>query len=271
MHIKLLSRMITIASVCILISKSFAQSSTNEKPLTNKDIVSMVSGGISSGIIKAAIERSKTSFDLSPEAMIELKRFHTPDEIVLAMISKARIKAADAPEDSLMRMPTGIYNRSEKGYTPVASHLLLSPVTRGAVGMLKKTIGSLINQTIKTTMAGDHASMKISGMRPIFIFILDFPARSPEEFFLIRFSPSVNARAFHFQKISNTNGFINVNDTSKVEFSSKKIQEGVYEVIPTRALQPGEYCFIYNSAERYKGTVFRAFDFSIIPPANGNP
>jgi hypothetical protein len=100
-------RTVLTVSACFFLSESFAQSTTIEKPLTNSDVVSMVSEGISSGIIKAAIQSSKTNFDLSPAAMIGLKKLHTPDDIVLAMISKARTKAADAPADTLMRMPTG--------------------------------------------------------------------------------------------------------------------------------------------------------------------
>lgn len=230
----------------------------------------MVSSGISGTIIKAAIQRSKTNFDLSAVAMIELKRSGTPDDIVLAMISNASTKAATAPEDSLMRMATGIYVRSDKGYTLVEPHMFLGSNSKGAVGMLKKTFGSLMNQTLKTTIAGNLAPVKISETKPIFIFILDFPARSPEEFFLIRLSASASARTFSFQKISNAPGIINVNDSLKIAFSSKKIQEGVYEVILTHTLQTGEYAFIYNAAERYKGNAFKAFDLSIIPPTNGN-
>jgi hypothetical protein len=259
-----------MVSACFFLSRSFAQTATIEKPLTNKDIVSMVSEGLSSAVIKAAIERSKTNFDLSPAAMIELKKFHTPDDIMLAMISKARAKAADAPEDTLVRMPTGIYVRSDKGYRLVEPHMFLGSSSKGAVGMLKKTFGSLINQPIKTTVADNHAPIKISEIKPIFIFILDFPARSPEEFFLIRLSASASARAFSFQKISNAPGIINANDSIKVSYSSKKIREGIYEVAPTHSFQPGEYGFIYNAAEHYKGNAFTGFDFAIAPTTNGN-
>ncbi|HLY69321.1 MAG TPA: hypothetical protein VKR53_06300 [Puia sp.] len=255
----------------IIILKAFAQSPTIEKPLTNNDVVSMVSSGISSSIIKATIEKSKTNFDLSPAAVIELKKSRTPDDIVLSMIIKARVSAAAAPEDTLLRMPAGIYNRSDKGYTLVEDHQLLCYASKGAVGMLKKTFGSLVNQTIKTIMMGTHSPLNISETKPLFIFILDFPAKNPEEFFLVRFSRTPAARQICFQKISHAPGIINVNDTVKVAFTIKKVKEGVFEVEPTHPLQPGEYGFIYNETDRYKANSFKAFDFAIVHPYNSNP
>jgi hypothetical protein len=196
----LLKHMMIFISSWLLIAKDAAQSTANEKPLTNKDVVSMVSSGLTPGIIKASIEKSKTDFDISPAAMIELKKFKTPDDIVLAMISKVRAIAAAAPKDTLAWMSPGIYNRSEKGYRPVEPHFLLSLISKGAVGMLKRTVGNFINLVVRAGIPGNHAPLIISETKPAFVFILDFPARSPDEFFLVRLSVTPNARELSFQR-----------------------------------------------------------------------
>jgi hypothetical protein len=267
MRAKMLMRMILLVVICFVLTGTDAQVLTIEKPLTNKDIVSMVGAGINAGIIKAAIERSNTSFDLSPTAMIDLKKCRTPDDIVLAMLSKAGMKAAAAPKDTLAMMAPGLYYGLGRGYRPVESHPMLSVISKGAAGKLKKVIGSLLNQTCNTEIAGVHATVIIEDRKPIFVFILDFPARNPEEFFLTRLLQTQDRRQFSFRKISNAPGIINVSDTLKIRFNFKKIQEGVYEVAPTHPLPNGEYGFIYNAAERYKGSVFNVFDFSILSPS----
>jgi hypothetical protein len=230
----------------------------------------MVSSKLNAGIIKAAIERSKASFDLSPDGMIQLKKNGTPDEVVLAMLSKARTVAAKAPEDTLKWMPPGIYNRSEKGYRPVDAHLLMSVISRGAFGTLKKTFGSFMNFNIKASLVGNRALLLIEETKPVFVFILDYPARNPEEFFLVRLTQTNNARQINFQKSSTVSGIIGINDTVKIALSSKKIQDGIYEVSTTHPLQPGEYCFIYNASGLYQGNTYKGFDFSVRLQINGD-
>jgi hypothetical protein len=265
-----LKRMIILMFAFTSISPISAQSSISEKPLTNNDIVSMVSSKLNLGIIKAAIEKSKTSFDLSPDAMIQLKKNGTPDEVVLAMLSKARTVAAKAPEDTLKWMPPGIYNRSEKGYRPVDPHLLMGSVTRGAFGTLKKTFGSLINFNIKASLVGSRALLLLEETKPAFVFILDYPARNPDDFFLVRLTQTNNARQISFQKMSSLPGIIGINDTVKIAFISKRIQDGIYEVSTTHPLQPGEYCFVYNASSLYQGNSYKGFDFSVRQQLNAD-
>jgi hypothetical protein len=262
--------MMLIISASLFLASAYAQTVISEKPLTNKDVVSMVSSGITAGIIKASIEKSKTAFDLSPGAMIELKKSKTPDDIVLAMISKARTAAATVPKDTLEWMSPGIYNRSEKGYRPVEPHPLLSSISKGAVGMLKRTFGTFINLPVKAAVAGSHAALIIDEARPVFLFILDFPARSPEEFFLVRLSGSPNAREISFQRNSNTASLIGINDTLRIAFTSRRIQDGAYEVSPVHPLRAGEYCFLYNASSLYKGNTYKGFDFTVMKITNSN-
>lgn len=55
--------------------------------LTNKDILQMLSSGLSPEIIKAKIINSKCLFDTSPEALAALQKASAPDSVILAMVS----------------------------------------------------------------------------------------------------------------------------------------------------------------------------------------
>jgi len=264
------TRMVIVLSACIISANLTAQNITIEKALTNKDIVSMVGSGLNHEIVKAAIEKSKTNFDLSATAIIQLKKSGTPDDIVLAMISRMRTATAIAPEDSFHLMTSGIYYRSKKGYRPVEGHVLIGEHSKGAFGRLKKTFGSLLNLTMVAKITGDHSPTTLEEPKPELIFILDYPVRSASDFFLVKLQVKGNSRQFNFQKISDANGLIAVNDTLKIAFISRKMEDGIYQVTPAHPLRRGEYCFLYNSSALYKGSNFMAFDFKIDTPTEGS-
>jgi hypothetical protein len=258
-----LARLCLAYLVCLIVTDSDAQHANSEKPLTNKDIVSMVRSGLSNGVIRAAIEKSKTNFDLSAAAIIELKKSGIPDDLTLAMIGKTNMMNATAPEDTLKLLPAGIYYRSERGYRPLDSHMLISGNSKGAIGKLKKTFGTILNFSIVAKISGDHSAMMIAETKPEFIFVLDYPARNPEEFYLAKLAAANNARQIHFQKRSIGSNTILISDTSKISFASRKITDGTYAVNFTHSLPPGEYAFLYSDSNLYKGNVFKAFDFAI--------
>jgi hypothetical protein len=62
-------------------------------PLTNRDIVKMVKGGVPESVIISSIQSSPSNFDLSPDALIRLHRLGVPKKIMDAMMA-AGTKAA---------------------------------------------------------------------------------------------------------------------------------------------------------------------------------
>ena len=76
---------IRILLIVCIITISILCDAQPETVLSNNDVVNMVGSGLSMGIVKAAIGRSKTNFDLSPGALIQLKKSGMPDDILLTM------------------------------------------------------------------------------------------------------------------------------------------------------------------------------------------
>ena len=92
-----MSRKPIILAIVLLIAGSLAASNgdakgkghspaSSEAELTNKAILAMVKGGLSSDVIIAKIQTSTCAFDTSPAALIELKSAGVPETVILAMV-----------------------------------------------------------------------------------------------------------------------------------------------------------------------------------------
>ena len=73
-----------------------------QSTLTNQDIVTMVSGGLSEQVIVTAIQQStKRDFDLSPNGLLDLKKKGVSDSLISEMqraaTSSSKPEAAPAP------------------------------------------------------------------------------------------------------------------------------------------------------------------------------
>jgi hypothetical protein len=253
---------VSLIWACLIINILSAQ---KEGTLSNQDIVSMISAGLSPNIIKAAINKSKTNFDLSTAGLVQLKKSGMPDDILLAMIGKNSIASVTPVKDSLLSMPAGIYYKSSDHYKFMEPGVLSSAATTGVGGTLKKAFSMVISFNVKAGITGIHSALIVGETKPEFLFILDYPARSPEEFYLVRLIATQNSRQITFQKSANAAGAIVINDSLKISCTNKKLQNGIYEVSPSHPLPPGEYCFIYSASSLYQGSQFKAFDFSIEP------
>ena len=69
-----------------LASQDARRSQANSRALTNKDVVDMLSAGLTSEIVLAKIKSSDCEFDTSPDALKELKAASVPDGLILAMV-----------------------------------------------------------------------------------------------------------------------------------------------------------------------------------------
>ena len=85
---------IVLAILLATVTPSLAQSAA-DAPLTNADIVKMVKAGIPESVIVRKVQMSESNFATSPNALIELKRQHVPDDVMAAMLDS----------EAAMRMP----------------------------------------------------------------------------------------------------------------------------------------------------------------------
>ena len=86
--------MLLALSICA-VTGAFGQT---QKPLTNADIVNMTKQGLDPGLIVKDIESNPADFDISPQALIDLKDAGVDKSVMDAMLSAQAKKPAAAVE-----------------------------------------------------------------------------------------------------------------------------------------------------------------------------
>ena len=66
-------------------------------PITNADVVSMTKSGLAEQTIILAIQQGSTTFDTSPQALVELKKAGVPDAVLNAMLSARKSASSFLP------------------------------------------------------------------------------------------------------------------------------------------------------------------------------
>src|SRR5271154_5917110 len=93
--------LILVALGASAVTVSFAQT---QKPITNADIVNMTKQDFDPSLIVKDIQSSKTDFETSPQALIDLKNAGVDKSVMDAMLSAQARKPSDAV-DSVRSAP----------------------------------------------------------------------------------------------------------------------------------------------------------------------
>lgn len=91
-----------VAVYIVFVGAVFAQT---QKALTNADIVAMSGQGFEPGLIIKSIQSSATNFDVSPQALIELKNAGVQQAVMEAMLSAQATKPSAGVEATHGAMP----------------------------------------------------------------------------------------------------------------------------------------------------------------------
>ncbi len=118
---------------------SFAVTNAQTEILTNATVIEMSKIGLGKEIILKKINDSKNSFDVSANALIELKKANVADEIISLMLEKAEVKnekSVETPQSFSESLPS----IEAKQFTPsvvTAKDALLNAKT---VALVKSSI-----------------------------------------------------------------------------------------------------------------------------------
>jgi hypothetical protein len=256
----------------------FAQ---EKKPFTNADVLQMTKSEFQPSMIVKAIEANDTNFDVSVQALTELKSAGVNQSVIEAMLAaeakthetarNAKPRNTPQPDPNDPRSPheSGIYWLAKQ---PPAAHMVRVEATSYPGQKAKPGFGSA---TVKAVVPASHAALRISDVSPEFWFYFDEKsaglsqtlsvASKPEDFSLAKMETKskdrelVVAKATAFGKISNG---VRSGDTIAVDV--QKVAAGVYKVTPVKPLAPGEYCFLPSGgAGAFVGYGGRVYDFGI--------
>ena len=96
-HVKIRHLALFLALMLVSIHLSTAGAQTR-KPLTNQDVIDMTKQGLTAPIIVKAIEANQTDFDVSAQALLDLKNAGVDSSVMVAMLSAQGSKPSASAE-----------------------------------------------------------------------------------------------------------------------------------------------------------------------------
>lgn len=281
-----------VAAGCAALMATTAHAET----LDNGKVVQLVKVGLGDEAVIAKIKASATQFDVSTDALVELKNSGVPSPVIAAMIdassganvSNNAAMSSDSADPKVPH-PSGIYVLGS--WLAEAKMLVIDPTTSNQTktgGFLGYALtGGIASMSFKTVVPNARAHVVTQAGKPTFYFYFDQANRSlsggaassfwmngavtsPNEFSLIRFDVKSDRREAKVGKFNIGGAKAGVMDKDRIPFSYTQIAPGVFEVTPDTSLPDGEYGFIYSASTGggvgmagMGATTSKIFDFSI--------
>jgi hypothetical protein len=298
--VKLLSSDCRNYTAVLLLASLFAANPANAlqstpaaaELLTNETVVKLLAAGLPEQAIIAKIHTSKTAFDLSTDRLIELKTKGVSGAVLSAMLEPTGAPVAaefstDSPDTAVPHYP-GVYmfGAKDNRMTRMMATSSNQAKTGGLLGYAF-TMG-IASMSIKATIPGGSAKVQTANIRPVFYLYFDESVpramqsgnssiwtsgvgtvtTSPAELSLVRFMEKENAREARVGSMNIAGAKQGVMDKDRIAFESEQVRPGVFKVIPSIDLQPGEYGFIQaltgGSVSGGGGAMTaRVFDFGV--------
>ena len=265
-----MKRVLYFAPIAMLMaSAAFAET------LNNDSVLALLDAGLGDEVVIAKIKSSPSSFDLSTDTIIALKQRGVSGPVLAAMISASAVPAStamsiDSP-DPVVPHPSGIYLGGIEKMTRIESTTTRQARTSGMLGAA--LTGGLSGMRIKAAINGPTANVRTNENRPVFYFYFDQAEQglgaaggaitSPQEFSLISFEPKKDKREAVVGSVGLGGTKAGLRDKDQRDFEVTQIKPGVYKVIPTETLIPGEYGFISGGVGAGANATFRVFDFGV--------
>jgi hypothetical protein len=253
--------------------------------LTNAKIIQLSSLGLQPNAIITKIQNSNSRFDVSVDGLVALKNAGVDGLVISEMINaQAKTETAFAnrkdPNDPKTMRPTGIYYFNPKDtlhyFTTIDPTVVSSTETGGAGSTIAQSMTyGLAKSKDKSSLSGEESRRKIKDTVPVFYFYFDTIAQgnnanwwfssstSPNEFALVKLRKTKNTREMTVGKSNAYGQSSGIDEKQKIAFTYEAISPGVYKIVPAKALESGEYCFVYTGATPTIYSNNKVFDFSI--------
>jgi hypothetical protein len=276
----------------ILIAVAVHGQQTSGKPMTNQDVIDLVSMGLSDDVVIDKIHASQTTdFDTSTPVLKALKAAKVSDGVIRAMInpkgasqpgSTPAVDTAVAVANSDPNDPDALHDPGIYLYTEKSSGkkmIMLEPTvySEGKSGGLFKTAMTygIAKAKWKAVVHNPHANIRTGDTGVVFYFYVEEKgtfggSSSPNEFTLVRFDVKGDSRETTVYQMNAFGGSSGTQEKANVPFTSVKIRPGVYKITPNAPLKPGEYAFLTASGMGAfapgAAAASRLFDFGVNPP-----
>jgi hypothetical protein len=267
----------TIKSLLLTALLLFALHASAQETITNESVKQMVELGFDDFMIIDKINNSDVKFDASISALSDLKNAGVSSEILSLIMEKSRQNT---------KSRTGIYYTNAKGEQELIQPSVFSGSNSNAAA--QKLVSGLINSKQKAQLPGIQSNNVLSTSTPEFTFVFDpsssnvdnmqnnqggdtgifnwwfRTASSPNEFVLVKLTVKdrKNLREVITGKDSWISSSSGIDPRYALNFNIETLEGHKFRVTPD-ALEPGEYCFIYQGAVPQGRDNQSVFDFSV--------
>jgi hypothetical protein len=227
-----------------------------QQSLDNTSVIKMVKAGLSADIVVSMVNSQPGHYEVSPEALIDLKKAGVNDKVISAMISRNASGGANgagaAPAGAMAGaepmgangLPAGVdsigfYYQDKTGTWTEMNAEVVNFKTGGAL----KHIGTagIVKGDLNGNVAGFHSKLPLAAPASFILYTAD--GVSPGEYQLVRFRMSSDAREFRALTggVAHTSGGAT---RDIVDFTTKKIAPHVYQITIDVSVGKGEYGFL---------------------------
>ncbi|HXM94192.1 MAG TPA: hypothetical protein VOA64_08065 [Candidatus Dormibacteraeota bacterium] len=257
-------------------------------------MIEMVSLGLTDDVIIDKIHAAGTTdFDTTIVGLRALKQAKVSDTVIRAMINphppaaNSTLSTGQNPstntnlDDPTSPHDPGIYMYAE---TKNGLHMVILEPTVYSQGKSGGVFKSAMTYGIakmkwKAVVRGAHANARSSDSKMVFYFYFEesnaglshasFGTTTPNEFTLLKFDEKKDSRETVVMQANAFGASSGTDEKANTGFAVTKLRPGVYKVVPTAPLKPGEYCFLSSSGVGAYGPgsvgANRLFDFAVLP------
>jgi len=252
-------------------------SATSQEVITNESVIQMVGLGFDDKLIIDKIYTSDVKFDASIAGLTKLKQGGVSSEVISVVMEKSKQNT---------KSKTGIYYLTSNNEEKLVQPSVFSGSNSNAIA--QKLVSGFINAKKKAQLPKTKSNNVINNPQPEFTFVFDPSttqvdntqidqgnqsgllnwwfrvASNPNEFVLVKLTvkKNKNLREVVTGKTSFIASTDGIDPKYALNFSIDEIEGNKFKVIPD-ALEPGEYCFIYQGQVPQGRQNQSVFDFSI--------
>jgi hypothetical protein len=252
-------RLTCFATVLSLLLASNAWGQELAKHITNKDVIEMVSLGLSDDVIIAKIRSASAGdnlkFDTSVTGLKELKAANVPDSVIKVMINPIPPQApvvmaatAVSNDPNLPPPEVGVYWKNGNAFVLIEGQAISQAKVGGKAGSMF-TYG-MRNEHWDAYLNGPESKNVINDRQPVFyLYVPD--GSSASDFALISLEKKGNRREFQIGSFGGiTGGKSGVKRDKEIAFTAEHAGVRTYKIKVDAAMKPGEYAFFMGTGQQ---------------------
>ncbi|MFM9904877.1 MAG: hypothetical protein ACKVQJ_09945 [Pyrinomonadaceae bacterium] len=224
-----------ITFACLILSAQATAQQVTPKEMTNADVIKMVKAGLPDSTITAAIQQSPTNFDISTDALIELKNQGVSSAVMGAMLqtkNKKESPTPTTPANTDMSILAAMAQRPGVKLIDGTNTIDLKYT------MASSRAGGMIVTKVQSTLKGNHALLRITNTSPVFEIAVPSSYQPADYITLAKLDAKSDRRELQMGK-STFSGF-------KIEIPIDKLVPITLEESPSQNNSASGYFKIYR-------------------------